>query len=175
MHAEFVADGVKRIERDHRVIRARAHRHCKRVHNHVAAVDAVAFRRFQNLLRNRHTLRSRSRDALFVERQGNHRSTVLFHKRQYRVQRFLFAVHGVHKRLAVINTQRTLHGLHVRGIDLQRRVRHALQVDDGLFHHRGLVKLRQTHVHVQNVRAVFRLRNALTAQIFQIAFAQSLL
>lgn len=33
----------------------------------------------------------------------------------------------------------------------------------------------QTHVHVQNVRAVFRLRNALTAQIFQIAFAQSLL
>ena len=71
--------------------------------------------------------------------------------------------------------KRQLHGLHVRGIDLQRRVRHALQVDDGPFHHRGLVKLRQTHVHVQNVRAVFRLRNALTAQIFQIAFAQSLL
>ena len=88
---------------------------------------------------------------------------------------FCFSVDRVDQRLAVVAPQRAFHRFGVGGIHLQRQIHHTLQLAHHMLQHRRFINIRQTHIHIQNVRAIVHLGNALLQDIIHIFVAQRLL
>ena len=131
--------------------------HGEGVKNDILFVDPVFCGTGENFFGNGHPSFRRFRDAVFVQRQGNCHTAVLFQQGEDGVHAFFLAVHRVDQRFPVDPAQGTFHGDRVGGVDLQRKIQNGLQFTGHRFQQSRFVYFRQTYVHVQNVRSLFLL------------------
>ena len=158
-----------------RGVRRGADRHGQGVGDDVLPADAVLRRPGEDPLRDGQAALRRLRDTALVQGQGHHHAAVLPGQGKYRRHALLLAVDRVQHGLAVVAAQGPLHGDGVGGVDLERQVHHRLETAHRLLQHRGLVDLRQTHVHVQHLDALVLLSDALGEDVVHVAGAQGLL
>ena len=88
---------------------------------------------------------------------------------------FFFPIHGIYEWLSVVKTKGFFHRDWIRRVNLEGKVSDALNLlDDGL-HHFALINFRKSHVHVQNLRALFLLRDSLVQDVGNVIVLECLL
>ena len=142
---------------------------------HILPPDAQGQRPLQDTAGHLHPGLRALGDAALVQGQAHHRRTVLFHQGQDGRQALLLPVDRVDNGLAAVDPQGPLQHLRVGGIQLEGGVGHSLERLHRADHHVCLVDLRQTHVHIQDVRPGLRLGQSLVEHIVHIPPAQGLL
>ncbi len=149
--------------------------HSQRVDYDIAAFDAILSSAGDNFIGNSNASRSRLRNPVIIQAQSYTDCAIFFGQRQHVRQAVLLAVDRIKHRLAVIQAQRTLHGLIIRRINLQRRIGNGLQRRHCLSRHSRLINTRCADIDIQNVRACAYLLQAQAADVIQVTINQRFL
>ena len=158
-----------------RVIGTGGNSQCQRVHNYIAAFNAVFSRAGNNFFSHGNTSCCSSGNTAVVKAQRNQYSAVFFCQRQHMLQAVLLAVDGIKHRLAVIKAQCFFHCFVIRCINLQRGIGNRLQRRHSLCGHCRFVNARSSNVNVQNLRAYANLLQTEAAHIIKVTVDQCFL
>ena len=121
------------------------------------------------------TLFYRIGDTLFVYRKCDDKSAVLFDKGKDRGHDLILTVHGIDHRLAVICTKRRLHRHRIRGIKLERKIRHRLKFPDGLRKKLWLVDIGYAYINIEYMDILIGLAQSLVKDMIHVMLDESLL
>ena len=127
--------------------------HGESVENNIFFSDAVLFGALKNAPRYLNSAVGGVGDPVFVKGESYDKSAVLFGKWEHLFHALGLAADGIYHGFPVISAESRLHGIGIRGVDLQGQVADCLDFADGVGEHGCLVDFGKTHVHVQNMDA----------------------
>ena len=153
----------------------RRNRHCKRVYYYILFFYAVFRGSLVYFAGNLNTLLNCFRDACFTDRKTYYQPSVFLSEREDLVLDILPPVYGIYHGLSVVYPKGAFKSLFIPRIYLKRKVRNSLKLRYNLLHHRRLVYLRKSHVHIQYVSTGLLLREPLLKDIIDIMIKECLL
>ena len=175
VQAQFPVNPFHGPESFHGLILLGRHGEGQTVDENIFPGNAVRTAGLENIPGDPDPVFRRLRQSLFIHGQTHNRCAVFLHNRQNPVLLLFLPVYGVHDAPAVQHPESRFHGLRIRGINLQRKVRHALDRLHYFRHQFRFRKSRHTYIDIQNVGTRFLLLNRQLRHIVHIPASESLL
>ncbi len=150
----------------------RADRQGEAVRHHIAGRDPLPRGCGHDPLRHGKALVGTLGDALLVEGEADHGSTILFHQRQDPGKALFLARNRIDQHLPVGSLQAPLQGSRTGGVEHQGQLNRPGYAEDRLLHGSGLVDTGSAHIDVEQVRSCSRLFHGLPPDVGDFSLLQ---